>query len=102
MVADEAKAALLGQELKLKSSSLIVGFNAPEHPQTTIKVNLSVGGQEALHKANELREKYHDAVNAKKEQARFSGWRAENDDHFFVEIKITIEAGNAKEYVYIL
>ena len=77
---------------------MTVGFNSPKDPKTVIKATLALGGQDAAHKANELREKYHDSVDAKKEKSRFSGWRAENDDHMFVEIKISTAPGKAKEH----
>jgi len=99
VLAGETRAALVGQELKTKSSSLSVSFNAPKNPQTIIKAQVDIGGQDAVHKANELREKYHDAINEGKEKIRFvEGWRKDGDDHLFAEIRITTEAGKAQEH----
>ena len=40
----EARAAIMGSELKLKESSMSIGFNAPEEPETIISVDLKLGG----------------------------------------------------------
>jgi len=62
VLAGETRAALVGQELKTKSSSLSVSFNAPKNPQTTMKATIAIGGPDAVKKTTEMREKYNDAI----------------------------------------
>lgn len=63
----ETKAALMGQELKMKKSCVSVGFNAPQNPETVVSVGIELGGQGSLHKAQEYAGLYNDSVNHKKE-----------------------------------
>jgi hypothetical protein len=99
VLSTETKAALLGKELKLKKSSISVGLNAAEVPKTVIAATVKLGGQDAVNKSNEMREKYNGAVNAAKEKAEFvEGWKKENDDVFFVELKISTKDGKAQEH----
>ena len=44
-VAEQAKLAMIGQELKMKSHSISVGFNRPEKAGTHIEANLWLGGK---------------------------------------------------------
>jgi hypothetical protein len=45
-VKEEARNALLCDDLKTKHNKLSIGLNAPEEPKTIIKVNLNMGGHE--------------------------------------------------------
>jgi len=98
-IAVEAKAALLEQELKFKKNKISLGFNAPENPQTTLKLNYKLGGADSLKLANELFGKYKDTANKKKETRRFvEGWRSENDDVFYAEVKFNVNQGTATKH----
>lgn len=98
IMSEETKAALLGQEIKLKSSSVSIGFNPPSDPQTFVKGSLHIGGHEAFNKCNELEGRYHDAVDAKREHERFVvGWRKDDDDVCYVELRLGFK-GNAKHH----
>jgi hypothetical protein len=45
-IKDEARNALLCEDLKTKHNKVSIGFNAPENPKTTIKVNINMGGHD--------------------------------------------------------
>lgn len=87
-VKEEARNALLTEDLKTKHNKISIGFNAPENPQTVIKVNLNVGGAESQKLATHLFDSLKDSVNKNKEKSRFvDGWRAEGDDIMFAEVR---------------
>ena len=45
-VADKARKAIIGQEMKVKNHSLTVGFNAPENPKTKVQINIFPGSKQ--------------------------------------------------------
>jgi len=52
---EQAKAAIVGQELKTKSHKFTVGFNDPkENSKTKFSYNLFIGGQGYKDSVNEL------------------------------------------------
>jgi hypothetical protein len=98
-IKDEARAALLSQELKTKHNKCSFGFNAPENPKTVLKVNVNLGGPDNLKLANYLHDTYKDTCDKKKETARFvEGHRSEGDDIFYVEAKFKVKSGTAKKH----
>ena len=50
----KAKQTLIGKELSNKSTTLTLGFNAPEKPETVIDAKITLGGEEALKAIEEL------------------------------------------------
>lgn len=44
-VADKARKAIIGKDMKVKNHSLSFGFNAPENPKTQLKFNIYPGSK---------------------------------------------------------
>lgn len=96
----EAMNCLLGQELKVKTSKMSFGFNAPEEPASKIDVGIMFGGHRNGAQTNDLRSKYNDAIIAAKETERFvNGWRKNGYSVTFGEITIKVEEGTAQPNV---
>jgi hypothetical protein len=95
-VKEEAKNALLCDELKTKTNKFSIGFNAPENPSTQIKWRLDMGGHDSQKLATFLFDNYKDTVDKEKETKRFSeSWRRAKDDVFYIEIRFQVKAGSA-------
>ena len=92
MLEDEAKNILLGQELKTKTSSFAIGFNAPKDPQTKIETSVYFGGHDFVHKHNILRAKYNNAINQEKEMKRFieNNYNSKKYDFVYHEMKFKV------------
>jgi hypothetical protein len=98
-VKEEARAALLSEDLKTKYNKISIGLNAPENPKTVFKVNLNLGGPERQKIADNLFDSYKDTCDKKKEHKRFvEGWRKESDDVLFVELKFRVKSGSAQKH----
>lgn len=97
-IKDEAKNALMKEELKYKKSSVSVGFNAPANPQTSVAATLNIGGSDNEKIANALFQRYQDAADTKSEQQEFSGYKKSRDSYGHVEIKFAVSPGSAESH----
>lgn len=97
IMAEEARAALIGKEMKLNTKKFSFGFNAPKDPHTTINFKVSLGGQDAFDRCAELEGHYFDAVNKKAEHSRFvEGWRKHGDTSLYAEARFKVQPGTAQ------
>jgi len=62
-VREEARNALLCEELKTKSNKISLGFNPPDAPKTVIKANVNMGGHESQKLATRLHDAYNGTAN---------------------------------------
>jgi hypothetical protein len=96
-VKEEARNALLSEDLKTKQNKISIGFNSPENPQTTIKASFNMGGVESQKLATHLYDNLKDSVNTNKEKSRFvDGWRSEADDVMFIEMRFKCKNATAQ------
>ena len=96
-VSEEAKNALLSEELKTKHNRISIGFNAPENPATTARVTVNLGGPDNKKIQDILFDRYKDAINKQKENSCFGPgtWKHKSDDHFYLELKLKVKGGAA-------
>ena len=104
VLGEETKNALMAEDLKTMSSSMTLGFNPPKNPKTTINAHIDFGGQKTVHKINQMRAKYMNAIDKPKEKARFEdgSYREARDDHAFLEFRIAMKPGTAKKHAEIV
>jgi len=100
-VANEARLAIMEQELKTKTNRFSFSFNAPENPQTIIDQTILIGGQEAKSIEDNLVAQYKDTIDPAKEVARFGegSWRADDNTPVFVQFSVKTAEGKAADHV---
>lgn len=93
-ISEQARLTLIGQELKMKTHSISVGFNKPAAPATRITVNQWAGGKTHVAQRDSLHARYNgtskDSKNTKRAHSSGNGVLT-----FFVEVRAKTSSAEA-------